>query len=225
MPTPIYTPRINNNDDEVRLAAVLVDIGSRIRAGDPVIDVETDKATFTVESTGDGYLIGVAGNVGDTLAVGSVLAWIGATADEKIAAERPAEAAGAENQSPTLKALLLLKQYGLREDEVPRAGGRLTAEEVQQYANSHRRGGPVSAEWSPPMVAGHIEPFTPEQKEIEIEADGLLAVVLQHEIDHLDGKLFIDRISRIKRELYRRKLQKALKEGKTDGERPSGARL
>ena len=164
MPTPIYTPRINNNDDEVRLAAVLVDIGSRIRAGDPVIDVETDKATFTVESTGDGYLIGVAGNVGDTLAVGSVLAWIGATADEKIAAERPAEAAGAENQSPTLKALLLLKQYGLREDEVPRAGGRLTAEEVQQYANSHRRGGPVSAEWSPPMVAGHIEPFTPEQK-------------------------------------------------------------
>jgi peptide deformylase len=66
-----------------------------------------------------------------------------------------------------------------------------------------------------------VRAFTPDQKEIEVEADGLLAVVLQHEIDHLDGKLFIDRISRIKRELYRRKLQKALKEGKTDGERPS----
>jgi peptide deformylase len=70
-----------------------------------------------------------------------------------------------------------------------------------------------------------VRAYTPEQKEIEVEADGLLAVVLQHEIDHLDGKLFIDRISRIKRELYRRKLQKALKEGKTDGERPSTARL
>ena len=58
-----------------------------------------------------------------------------------------------------------------------------------------------------------------------IEADGLLAIVLQHEIDHLDGKLFIDRISRIKRELYRRKLQKALKEGKTDGERHSSPKL
>jgi peptide deformylase len=70
-----------------------------------------------------------------------------------------------------------------------------------------------------------VRAYTPEQKEIEIEADGLLAVVLQHEIDHLDGKLFIDRISRIKRELYRRKLQKALKEGKTDGDRPSSPRI
>jgi peptide deformylase len=70
-----------------------------------------------------------------------------------------------------------------------------------------------------------VRAYTPEQGEIDVEADGLLAVVLQHEIDHLDGKLFIDRISRIKRELYRRKLQKALKEGKTDGERPSSSRL
>ncbi|HEY2107196.1 MAG TPA: peptide deformylase, partial [Candidatus Binataceae bacterium] len=70
-----------------------------------------------------------------------------------------------------------------------------------------------------------VRAWTPEQVEIDVEADGLLAVVLQHEIDHLDGKLFIDRISRIKRELYRRKLQKALKEGKTDGERPSSSRF
>jgi peptide deformylase len=70
-----------------------------------------------------------------------------------------------------------------------------------------------------------VRAYTPELKEIDVEADGLLAVVLQHEIDHLDGKLFIDRISRIKRELYRRKLQKAQKEGKTDGERPSSSRF
>jgi peptide deformylase len=70
-----------------------------------------------------------------------------------------------------------------------------------------------------------VRAYTPDQKEIEIEADGLLAVVLQHEIDHLAGKLFIDRISRIKRELYRRKLQKSLKEGKSDGERPSTPRI
>lgn len=70
-----------------------------------------------------------------------------------------------------------------------------------------------------------VRAYTPDQKEIDIEADGLLAIVLQHEIDHLEGKLFIDRISRIKRELYRRKLQKSLKEGKSDGERPSSARI
>ena len=47
-------------------------------------------------------------------------------------------------------------------------------------------------------------------EEVEIEAEGLLAVVLQHEIDHLNGVLFIDRISRLKRDLYKRKLRKKL---------------
>ncbi len=45
-------------------------------------------------------------------------------------------------------------------------------------------------------------------KPIEIEAEGLKAVVLQHEIDHLNGVLFIDRISSLKRGLYIRKLKK-----------------
>jgi peptide deformylase len=70
-----------------------------------------------------------------------------------------------------------------------------------------------------------VKAWTPDQKEIEIEASDLQAVALQHEIDHLDGKLFIDRLSSIKRELYRRKLAKLLKEGKADGQPPSQARI
>ena len=45
-------------------------------------------------------------------------------------------------------------------------------------------------------------------KTLELEAEGLLAICLQHEIDHLDGILFIDHLSRIKRELIKRKLRK-----------------
>src|ERR1700675_2527309 len=70
-----------------------------------------------------------------------------------------------------------------------------------------------------------VRAWTPDEKEIEIEADEVLAVALQHEIDHLDGKLFIDRISRIKRELYKRKLKKLIKEGKADSVRPSSVRI
>ena len=70
-----------------------------------------------------------------------------------------------------------------------------------------------------------VRAWTVDEKEVEIEADELLAVALQHEIDHLDGKLFIDRISRIKRELYKRKLKKLIKEGKADLERPSTVRI
>jgi peptide deformylase len=47
---------------------------------------------------------------------------------------------------------------------------------------------------------------------VEIEAEGLQAVCLQHEIDHLDGILFLDRISRLKREMYVRKRKKQLKQ-------------
>jgi peptide deformylase len=47
-----------------------------------------------------------------------------------------------------------------------------------------------------------------EGNPLKITGEGLLAVVLQHEVDHLDGILFIDHISRLKRSLYLRRLKK-----------------
>ncbi|MBS9719347.1 peptide deformylase [Tianweitania sp. BSSL-BM11] len=49
-------------------------------------------------------------------------------------------------------------------------------------------------------------------KKHEINADGLLATCLQHEIDHLDGVLFIDHISRLKRDMVVRKFKKLAKD-------------
>jgi len=51
-----------------------------------------------------------------------------------------------------------------------------------------------------------------EGNPITIREEGLAAVVLQHEIDHLNGKLFIDHVSKLKRELYKRKLRRKLKD-------------
>lgn len=48
--------------------------------------------------------------------------------------------------------------------------------------------------------------------DVEMDADGLLATVIQHEIDHLNGMLFIDHISRLKRELLIKKFYKARRE-------------
>lgn len=48
--------------------------------------------------------------------------------------------------------------------------------------------------------------------EQEIESDDFLAIVLQHEMDHLDGILYIDRISRLKRQMLLKKLDKMRKE-------------
>jgi len=54
-----------------------------------------------------------------------------------------------------------------------------------------------------------------EGREQELEASGLLATCLQHEIDHLNGVLFIDHISRLKRERVVKKFAKAAKRAAT----------
>ena len=50
-----------------------------------------------------------------------------------------------------------------------------------------------------------------EGRPVELEAQGMLAIVLQHEIDHLKGTLFIDHVSALKRQLYTRRMKKKLR--------------
>jgi peptide deformylase len=60
----------------------------------------------------------------------------------------------------------------------------------------------------------------------EMDADGLLAVCIQHEIDHLEGKLFVDYLSELKRQMIRRRLDKERKNRSTGSDTrvaPSGA--
>jgi peptide deformylase len=49
-------------------------------------------------------------------------------------------------------------------------------------------------------------------KPFEMDAEGLLAVCIQHEMDHLEGKLFVDYLSELKRQLIRRRLEKERKQ-------------
>jgi peptide deformylase len=59
-----------------------------------------------------------------------------------------------------------------------------------------------------------VRGFDRHGKPVDVEAEGLMAICLQHEIDHLNGKLFIDHVSSLKRALYKRRLQKMLKNQK-----------
>ena len=56
-----------------------------------------------------------------------------------------------------------------------------------------------------------VKGISPEGKEMEVSGEGILAFVLQHEIDHLNGILILDRLSYLKREIYRNKLKKGKK--------------
>ena len=57
-------------------------------------------------------------------------------------------------------------------------------------------------------VEGHDRDGNPAR----IDAEGMLAIVLQHEIDHLNGTLFIERISSLKRQMYKRRIKKQFRE-------------
>jgi peptide deformylase len=56
-----------------------------------------------------------------------------------------------------------------------------------------------------------VRGISPEGKEMEVAGEGILSFALQHEIDHLNGILILDRLSHLKRDIYRNKLKKEKK--------------
>jgi len=99
-------------------------------------------------------------------------------------------------------------EYGLIvliNPELVSAQGEVTFEEgclsVPDYFATVKRHGEI-------VVRG----LDRDGKTIQIAANGMLAIALQHEMDHLEGKLFIDRISPIARDIFKRRWKKKLKE-------------
>jgi pyruvate dehydrogenase E2 component (dihydrolipoyllysine-residue acetyltransferase) len=198
MVVPLHTPRLNNNDDFVRLTHIFVTPGAFLRRGDPVADVETDKAGFTVEAEQDGYVLGFNPRVGETIEVGSVLAWIGANADDKIPVEAgkavgaPADSDGS-SAAPTLKAALLLAQHGLTARDVPASGERLSVSDVEHYvaargkAARHVRPAPAA----PPQVSLPTVAEPGKQVQLTPPQHGMLRTVAWHKFEAVPAYLEI----------------------------------
>lgn len=95
------------------------------------------------------------------------------------------------------------KLIGLINPVIIQAEGEIIGEEgclsVPDYSANVKRANKVT-------VSG----FTKDETEIKIDAEGLLAIVFQHEIDHLNGILFIDHLSKLKQSLFKKKIQKKM---------------
>jgi pyruvate/2-oxoglutarate dehydrogenase complex dihydrolipoamide acyltransferase (E2) component len=182
MPTPIPTPRVNNNDDFVRFSKTYVEAGALVHKGQIVADIETDKASVTVEADREGYLLAFVPPLGDMIAVGSTLAWLGATPDEPVPADIPDVAvagAGGAFGEPTLKASLLLARLGLRAEDIPASGPRLTADDVLRHAQHHRTGGAATL---PARATGDTPPELPTGRRVPLDVAerGMLRTVSWH---------------------------------------------
>lgn len=92
--------------------------------------------------------------------------------------------------------------------EIVKASGSIVAKEgclsVEEYTADVKRYELIT-----------VRALNTEGQSLEFDLEGIPAIIVQHEVDHLDGILFIDRISALKRTMYKKKLKKKLKKQTT----------
>jgi pyruvate/2-oxoglutarate dehydrogenase complex dihydrolipoamide acyltransferase (E2) component len=170
MPVPVFIPRINNNDDIVKLTSLLVEPGAAIKKADLLAEIETDKANFEIEAETDGFVLRIDRTIGEMCDVGSTLLWVGASKDEIVPDASAATKALSSDRTPTIKALLLLNRYGLDAAAIPTTGERLSAEDVEAYARSRGLHAAKQAtshpaiQDAPPSEPGRLQAMSPQER-------------------------------------------------------------
>src|SRR5919198_2042181 len=81
MATDVTMPRLSDSMEEGTILGWIVEEGGEVKRGEPLVEIETDKANMTYEADTDGTLIEIVAKEGDTLPIGEVIARIG-SADE-----------------------------------------------------------------------------------------------------------------------------------------------
>jgi pyruvate dehydrogenase E2 component (dihydrolipoamide acetyltransferase) len=82
MALSVVMPALEMAQETGKLLAWLKKEGDAIRKGEPLLEIETDKAVFELEAPGDGVLAGVKSNAGDVVPVGQTIAWIVAPGEQ-----------------------------------------------------------------------------------------------------------------------------------------------
>jgi pyruvate dehydrogenase E2 component (dihydrolipoamide acetyltransferase) len=101
MASDVTMPRLSDSMEEGTVLKWLVDVGDEVKRGEPLVEIETDKANMTYDADTDGVLTEVVAQEGDTLAIGEVIARIGDAGDVKDNGGAPADDAesGGEDEA------------------------------------------------------------------------------------------------------------------------------
>ncbi len=177
MASSIHAPRVNNNDDEVKLVSLRVAVGEKISRGQLVAEVETDKAVVEVEAPADGFVLGILANVDAVIAVGSVLLWLGERVDEPMPVVAATSERSAATGQPTAKARQMLREHRLEASAVPASGDRLTVDDIERFLAS--RGKPVAAS-APTRAVETVPDIAGNLRDLRSEERGMIATVTWH---------------------------------------------
>lgn len=194
MATPLHIPRVNNNDDNVRIVEIGVKEGDFIKSGQIVGVVETDKSLLDVEAERDGFVIKILSRPGTTASVGSVLLWLGDAIDEAAPEPMPIRAhalVGGNRAHPTAKARAMLRELDIDPAQIPAIGERLTVADVEAWLTKRQQPklGIVPAR----PIAMELTPSVPgEYGELSSEEHGMLTTVLWHRDRAVHGYLEVE---------------------------------
>lgn len=94
MPQEVRMPSLGQTTDELRIVTWLKGEGDTVTLGEPLLEVETDKATLEVESAATGTLLTILRNAGETVQAGSLIAYVGAEGEMAPAARADGAPAG-----------------------------------------------------------------------------------------------------------------------------------
>lgn len=166
MPVSIVMPALEMGQETGKLVSWRKKDGEQVKKGEPLLEVETDKAVLEVEATADGVLAGTTAKEGDIIPVGQTIAWI-LGAGEKLpddsrslqtksgttpAASTPSASSSNAPAAKTLiaggispKARRLAKEHGIDIATLQGSGadGEILTSDIERAANA--KGAPVSA--------------------------------------------------------------------------------
>jgi pyruvate dehydrogenase E2 component (dihydrolipoamide acetyltransferase) len=171
MALSVVMPALEMAQETGKLLAWLKKEGDVIRKGEPLLEIETDKAVFELEAPGDGVLAGVISNAGDVVPVGRTIAWIVAPGEQPPVESEPAApsaravtapaprpspvAAVATNEPPSAggprispKARRMAEEHGVDITKVRGTGlgGAISSEDILAAAAEAKKAPPVPAE-------------------------------------------------------------------------------
>ena len=101
MASDVVMPRLSDSMEEGTVLKWLVEVGGEVRRGEPLVEIETDKANMTHESDADGVLLEVLAQEGQTLQVGEAIARLGEKGEEPSRQSIPHEGAQAVDTPPS----------------------------------------------------------------------------------------------------------------------------
>jgi pyruvate dehydrogenase E2 component (dihydrolipoamide acetyltransferase) len=144
MPTEVILPRVDMDMTEGSITAWYVSEGDSVKAGEPLFDIETSKATMEIESPASGIVRKVSASVGDTVPVGTVIAWIYASGEAVAEPELEEALPAATAQAPALSSTVAeaprataAGERGATNAAEPRTGTRASPAARKAARDSH----------------------------------------------------------------------------------------